>query len=181
MDVRRVVTGHNADGKSVFASDEPVAPVTVKLLPGAEFHRLWGGDEAPKFPDDGSHPAEATYFPPIGGFRFGLFMIPPETTVPAADLDLAVAMAEMEEKMPGLAGHMEPDSPGMHTTATIDFEYVISGSITLELDDGAEVLLKAGDTVVQNGTRHAWRNRGTEPCRLVVAIFGAHHATEHPC
>jgi hypothetical protein len=41
------------------------------------------------------------------------------------------------------------------------------------------VLLEAGDTVVQNGTRHAWRNRGTEPCRLVVAIFGAHHATEH--
>ena len=116
----------------------------------------------------------------LGGFRFGLFMIPPATTVPAADLDLAVAMAEMEEKMPGLAAHMEPESPGMHTTATIDFEYVISGSSVLELDDGAEVTLNAGDTVVQNGTRHAWRNRGTEPCRLVVAICGAHHATEPP-
>ena len=180
MDVRRVVTGHDGKGKSVFASDEKVKPVTVQLLPGAEFHRLWGADDAPKFPDDGSQPAHSTYFPPIGGFRFGLFMIPPATTVPAADLDLAVAMAEMEEKMPGLAAHMEPESPGMHTTATIDFEYVISGSIVLELDDGAEVTLNAGDTVVQNGTRHAWRNRGTEPCRLVVAICGAHHATEPP-
>ncbi|MDQ1426422.1 MAG: hypothetical protein QOD72_3920 [Acidimicrobiaceae bacterium] len=178
MDVRRVVTGHNDKGKAVFASDELVKPVTVQLLPGAEFHRLWGGDEAPKFPDDGGQPPHATYFPPIGGFRFGLFMIPPATTVPAEDLDLAAAMAEMEAKMPGLAGHIEADHPGMHTTATIDFEYVISGSITLELDDGAEVLLKAGDTVVQNGTRHAWRNKGTEPCQLVVAICGAHHATE---
>ena len=174
MDVRRVVTGHDSKGKAVFASDEVVPALTMELLPGSEFHRLWGGDDAPTFPDDGGHPVEATYFPPVGGFRFGMFTVAPATTVPASDLDLTAALAEMEAKMPGLAGYMEPDSPGMHTTDTIDFEYVISGEVTLELDDGAEVLLKAGDTVVQNGTRHAWRNRGTEPCRLVVAIFGAH-------
>jgi quercetin dioxygenase-like cupin family protein len=60
----------------------------------------------------------------------------------------------------------------MHTTDSIDFEYIVSGEVWLELDDGATVHLRAGDTVVQNGTRHAWRNRGTEPCRVVVFMLG---------
>ena len=170
-----MVTGHDANGKAVFASDEEVDPVTVALSPGSEFHRLWGADEAPSFPDDGSMPPHATYFPPVGGFRFGLFSVPPATSI-AADLDLTAALAEMEEKLPGLAAHMEPTSPGMHTTATVDYEYVIEGEVVLELDDGAEVTLRAGDTVVQNGTRHAWHNRTNEPARLVVVLVGAHHA-----
>ena len=71
MDVRRVVTGHDADGKAVFVSDTAVAPVTLALLPGSEFHLLWGADEPPRFPDDGSEPPHVTYFPPLGGIRFG--------------------------------------------------------------------------------------------------------------
>jgi quercetin dioxygenase-like cupin family protein len=73
-----------------------------------------------------------------------------------------------------MAAYQEADEPGMHTTDTIDFEYVISGELWLELDDGEEVHLRAGDTVVQNGTRHAWHNRGAEPCRCVVISIGAH-------
>jgi quercetin dioxygenase-like cupin family protein len=69
--------------------------------------------------------------------------------------------------------HMEPDNPGMHTTVTIDFEYVISGRVVLELDDGATVELGPGDTVVQNGTRHAWRNPFDEPVTLLVVLVGA--------
>jgi mannose-6-phosphate isomerase-like protein (cupin superfamily) len=176
MDVRRVVTGHDADGKAVFVSDTQVAPVAPALLPGSEFHRLWGGDAAPHFPDDGTPPPDGQYFPPVGGFRFGFFTLPPDggAGVPA-DLDFAAAMAELEEKLPGLAGHMEPDDPGMHTTATIDFEVVLQGSVTLELDDGAKVTLGVGDTVVQNGTRHRWSNPGAEPAVLAVFICGAHH------
>jgi quercetin dioxygenase-like cupin family protein len=64
----------------------------------------------------------------------------------------------------------------MHTTATIDFEVVLEGEVWLELDNGAVAHLRAGDTVVQNGTRHAWHNRGTLPARLAVFIVGAHHA-----
>jgi quercetin dioxygenase-like cupin family protein len=64
----------------------------------------------------------------------------------------------------------------MHTTDTIDFEVVLSGSVTLELDDGAEVNLRQGDTVVQNGTRHRWKNTGTEPCVMAVFIVGAEHS-----
>ena len=176
MNVRRVVTGHNEAGKAVVASDESVAPVALKLLPGAEFHRLWGGDVIPSFPDDGSQPVAPMYFPPIGGFRFGLFTISPDTTTVPADLDIVSAFAEMEDALPGMAAHMEPASPGMHTTASIDYEFVVSGEVTLELDDGVEVHLKAGDTVVQNGTRHAWRNRSSEPCVVVVVLIGAPNA-----
>lgn len=179
MNVRRVVTGHDGSGKAVVASDEEVEPVTVALSPGSEFHRLWGADAAPSFPDDGSMPAHTTYFPPVGGFRFGLFSVPPATTVPA-DLDVPAALAEMEEKLPGLAGHMEPEHPGMHTTATVDYEYVIEGEVVLELDDGVEVTLRPGDTVVQNGTRHAWHNRGDTTARLVVVLVGAHHSEVSP-
>ena len=81
--------------------------------------------------------------------------------------------AELEAKLPGLAEHMEPDAPGMHTTDTVDFEYVISGRAVLELDDGATMEIGPGDTVVQNGTRHAWRNPFDEPCRMVVFLVGA--------
>lgn len=55
-------------------------------------------------------------------------------------------------------------------------EVVLAGKIGLELDDGAEVLLGPGDVVVQNGTRHRWHNRGTEPATMVVVVIGAHHA-----
>ena len=84
-------------------------------------------------------------------------------------------LEEMEEKLPGMAGHMEPDSPGMHTTATVDYEFVVSGRALLELDDGATVEVGPGDTVIQNGTRHRWQNPFDEPCRMVVVLVGAQH------
>lgn len=177
MQVRRVVTGHDSNGKAIVASDETVDAITLGLIPGAEFHRLWGGNETPSFPDSGELPASDPYFPPVGGFRFGMFSVAPasEVTLPA-DFDVAEAFAEMEQKLPGLAGHMEPDAPGMHTTATIDFEVVLEGEVWLELDDGEEVHLRVGDCVVQNGTRHAWRNRGSVAARLAVFIVGAQHS-----
>jgi mannose-6-phosphate isomerase-like protein (cupin superfamily) len=176
MEIRRVVTGHDANGKAVFVSDEMVAPIIPDILPGNEFHRLWGADEAPRFPDDGSRPDAPQYFPPVGGFRFGFFTIPPDGGAGISPgVDIEAALVDLEAKLPGLAGHMEPENPGMHTTATIDFEVVISGTCTLELDDGAKVDVGPGDTVVQNGTRHRWSNSGTEPCVLAVILLGAHH------
>jgi mannose-6-phosphate isomerase-like protein (cupin superfamily) len=173
--IRRVVTGHDTDGKAVFASDEVVEPVTVALIPGVEFHRMWDLDQPPHFPDDGSPGPSVTYFPPVAGLRFGLFSVAPSTVAPPADLDIGAALAELEEKLPGLAEHMEPDNPGMHTTASVDYEYIVSGRVVLELDDGVTKELSAGDTVVQNGTRHAWRNPYDEPCLVVVVLVGAHH------
>src|SRR6185436_8160560 len=146
MNVRRVVTGHNKAGKAIFVSDAEVEPITTALMHGSEFHRLWGNDRTPVFPDDGSPSAQPTYFPLVGGFRFGMFSLPPGSHVrpPIADRD--AAFREVEEKLPGLLKHMEPGAPGMHTTATIDFEVVLEGEVWLELDDGKEVLLEAADT-----------------------------------
>lgn len=176
MHVRRVVTGHDADGKAMFVGDEQVAPVTLALLPGNEFHRLWGADAAPMFPDDGARPDAARYFPPVEGSRFAFFTIPPDGGAGApADLDMGAALAEFEEKLPGMAEHLEFDDPGMHTTASVDYGVVISGQVTLELDDGATVSLDAGDTYVQNGTRHRWSNPGTIPAVIAVVLVGAHH------
>jgi len=175
MGIRRVVTGHDNDGQAVFASDEVVEPVTLALVPGAEFYRLWGGDTTASFPDSGGQPGAPQYFPGVGGFRFGVFTVSPDATVMLEDLDIDAALTEMEQKLPGMAAHMEPDNPGMHTTATIDYEFVVSGRVVLELDDGVTRELGPGDVVVQNGTRHAWRNPYDEPCVLVVVLIGANH------
>jgi mannose-6-phosphate isomerase-like protein (cupin superfamily) len=177
MKVRRVVTGHDRDGKAVFASDEQVDSLALASRPDREYHRLWGGDQTPTFPDDGRPTAQHNYFPPVGGYRFGFFtVLPGAVSVPG--LDREAARAEMEEKLPGFLAHLEPDNPGMHTTDTIDFEVVLSGEVILELDDGAEKVLRPGDTVVQNGTRHRWGNRGTEPAVVALMLIGARRATE---
>jgi len=174
MQVRRVVTGHMSDGKATIASDTKVEGITVDIAPGWEFNRLWGADNKATFPNDGSPRPYSTYFPPNEGFRFLIFTVPPRSETTQEDFDRKKALIELEEKLPGLADHLEPDAPGMHTTDSIDFDYVISGEVWLELDNGEEVHLKAGDTVVQNGTRHAWRNKNSEPCRIVVCLIGAH-------
>ena len=173
MKVRRVVTGHDEAGRSVFASDEDVDPTTVALFAGWEFLELWGGDATPAFPDDGSEPAHRSYFPAVDGFRFSFSVIPPEGSAPPDDLDLEKAKREARDALPGMLDVLEPDDPGMHTTDTIDFEVILSGELILELDDGAERLLKPGDTVVQNGTRHRWRNPGNTPAVMAVFMVGA--------
>jgi mannose-6-phosphate isomerase-like protein (cupin superfamily) len=176
MDRRRVVTGHDDAGKAVFVDDQMVEPVTFALAPGIEFHRMWGADAISRFPDDGTRPEAQTYFPPRTGFRFGFFTIPPDANVELPpDLDLEAALEEVERKLPGLAQHLEPDEPGMHTTATIDYGVVVSGQATLELDDGAKVVLHAGDSYIQNGTRHRWSNSGTVPAVMAIALIGAEH------
>ena len=176
MDIRRVVTGHDEQGHSVFVSDELVEPIVLKSLPGSEFHRLWGSDAVVAFPDDGSRPTAERYFPPIGGFRFGYFTIPPaDVTASRTDIDAEMKRAELDVEVPGLGEYLEADHPGMHTTASIDFGVVVSGEVILELDDKKRVTLGAGDSYVQNGTRHRWINKGNVPAVIAVVLIGAHH------
>jgi hypothetical protein len=156
--VRRIVTGHSADGKSVVVSDAEVAPAVVGLLPGYAWYPLWSCPEAREF------------FPPPGGHRFLVFDVPPDSVrrppVPAG----TSLFEELERAVPGMAPHMERD--GMHATETIDYGYIASGEVWLELDDGKQVHLRAGDTYVQNGTRHAWRNKSARSCTIVVVLVG---------
>ena len=172
MRFRRVVTGQDGDGKAVVVRDGPVDPVSVALFPGAEFHRIWGSDGPVHLPSDGTSPEARTHFPPSRGFRFSLFTMAPDAeTSPGSET--AAAREEIEIKLPGLIGVLEPGGAGRHTTDTIDLNLIVSGEVWLLLDDGAEVHLRAGDCVVQNGTRHAWSNRGNQPCVMAVAQVGA--------
>jgi mannose-6-phosphate isomerase-like protein (cupin superfamily) len=172
------VTGHNHWGKAVFTSDERVQPVTTA---GNELFQLWQGDAVPSFPDDGAPPPLTGYFPPFGGFRFVIVTVLPETSsVCATKAGRRAERARLELALPGLLDYHEAGGTGMHTTPTLDFEVVLDGELTLELDDGMSVLLRPGDTVVQNGTRHRWLNFGTEPARFAVFMIGAEHAiVEH--
>jgi mannose-6-phosphate isomerase-like protein (cupin superfamily) len=174
VNVRRVVTGKDPAGKSVFVSDEQVEPVKPVLMPGLEFVRLWGDDTTPSLPTDGTRPTASAFFPPPDGYRFAFVTIPPEgSSAPPADIDVQQAITKLNEELPGMMDHMEPDNPGMHTTDTVDLDLVLSGEMDLELDDGAEVHLRPGDCVIQNGTRHAWHNRTSEPCRMLSILVGA--------
>lgn len=173
MQIRRVVTGQASDGRSVFVSDERIDPITIAMMPGSEFHPIWGGDGPPDLPTDGTPPATSGWFPPAGGYRFLFFTLAPDSVTAPEDLDPAKATAEMQQKLPGLLDLLEPDNPGMHASDTVDLIVIVSGEVDLELDDGAEVHLKVGDTVIQNGTRHAWRNRSSQPCLMLAANVGA--------
>ena len=176
MKIRRVVTGHDSEGKARVVDDRDVEPITSELMPGCAAYRLWGRDERPTFPDDGAPRRAEAYFPPRDGSRFVINTIPPGELVPPPDLDMVAALDELERQMPGAMAHMEADAPGMHTTDSIDYVLVVSGEVTLELDDGEQTVLRAGDVVIQNGTRHAWRNHGTEPCTIVGVAIGADRA-----
>jgi mannose-6-phosphate isomerase-like protein (cupin superfamily) len=172
---RRVVTGHSADGKSAIVSDGPSPRhITITGMTGFSITGVWATDHgmtALPGSDDPTH-RMTTLVPGDGGTRFLVTVIPPPGPMPPAD-ELAAAGPQMLERLPGLAQAMEPGHPGMHTTDTVDYDIVISGELVMELDDGAEVTLKPGAIVVQNGTRHAWRNRGTEPVVMYSVLVGA--------
>jgi hypothetical protein len=174
MSIRRVVTGHDSQGKAIFVDDGMVKPTTLALST-MTYHELWRSDSAPSFPDAGTNGPKTSFFPPPGGYRFFILTIMPGDEPDLADcgIDLEAAIREMQDKLPGLLETNEFDNPGMHTTDTVDMEIMLAGELVLELDDGAEVTLRPGDVNIQNGTRHRWHNRGSEPAVMAVAMVGA--------
>ena len=146
---RRIVTGHTGDGRSVVVSDGPV-PHT-RSLPGARFDEVWSTDCAPAVL--GLSPAGE---PTSGGSRIALG-------------SGAGNLIRVIEFLPAGAGGKR--SP-MHRTKTIDYGIVLEGEIALILSD-SEVLLRAGDVVVQRGTDHAWENRSELPAKLAFVLMDA--------
>jgi mannose-6-phosphate isomerase-like protein (cupin superfamily) len=166
---RVVVTGHDADGKSVVVEDSQATPVANPGLTDY-FAVLWGIDELPHFPDSGARQPIKTISPEVGGVRFVQIIVPPTGQQP-----LASAAGPQERRASMLT--MPGAPPGFHFTASVDFLVVIEGELWLELADGVEVHLKPGDSVVQNGTAHAWRNHGTVSARVGVVAIGTPHDT----
>lgn len=171
--LRRVVTGRNGAGKSVIVHNgESPRVVTTETLPGLALVEVWATDRIPTVPVT---PVDLTttmksFVPGPGGTRFRIVQFPGAST---RAFDEEAFRREYLVKAPGLAEAMEQQDSGMHTTDSVDYGVVISGEITLELDDGATVRLKQGDCVVQNGTRHAWRNSSTTPCVMAFVLVGA--------
>jgi len=177
--MKRIVTGHNETGKSVFVSDgEPPRIASIKGIPDNEMVEIWATDDIPTIPVSKGDPTleMSSLIPGPEGTRFRISRIPPDSVFTQAieeGFDLTAALQEYLAKTPGFEEVMEVEDPEMHTTNTIDYGVVISGEIWLELDDGATVHLKQGDCVVQNGTRHAWRNNSPEPCVMAFVMVGA--------
>jgi len=175
MKVRRVVTGHSG-GKSVFASDGP-APRTRDFasIPGQSSTLIWSTPSTPAVPSDGKDAisAASTYVPGTGETRLMVVTFAPDSVMMSKDFNPAAAGAEFMAELPDLAATFEMDNPGMHTTNTVDYGIVLDGEVWLELDDGKEVHLKPHDVVVQNGTRHAWRNKADKPAKIAFVLIGA--------
>lgn len=173
---RRIVTGHTADGKATVVQDgQPPRSYELKHTPGFAQALVWATPAAPAVPFDGTDPtpAVASYVPEPGATRLIRLTFPPDSVFLSADFDPAAAAEEQLETSPGIAELFEADHPGMHTTDTVDYGVLLQGEVVLELDDGNEVPLTPGDIVVQNGTRHAWRNRSDAPATMLFVLIGA--------
>ena len=172
--MRRVVVA-NVEGVSRVVEDgAPPRSRRAVHTPGLSNTLLWCTAPGAGTAYDRSDPTVAaqTFVPPPGGTSQLLLVLPPMSVYQQPGYDRGAASAEHVLISPGIADHMESDNPGMHTTPTIDYDFVIEGRLTLELTDG-EVDLEAGDVVVQLGTRHAWRNRSDRIARLLVVFIGA--------
>jgi mannose-6-phosphate isomerase-like protein (cupin superfamily) len=173
---RRIVTGHAADGQATVVQDgRPPRWDEMKHTPGMASALVWATPAEPVVPFDGTDPTPAvtSFVPEPGGTRLIRVVFPPDSVFADEAFDLVAAAAEQLATSPGLAEKFEPDSPGMHTTDTVDYGILLRGEIVLDLDAGNEVALTPGDIVVQNGTRHAWRNRGSEPAHMLFVLIGA--------
>ena len=172
--LHRVVTGHGKEGASRIAMQSTTPRTDVfKHIPGMVSRLVWATGPVATLPFDGVDPTPATasFVPGPGETRFIVATFPPDAVFGAADFDAEAAARENLAVSPGLAERFEPD--GMHATPTVDYAIVLDGEIWLELDDGASTLLRRHEVVIQNGTRHAWRNRSARPATLAFVLIGA--------
>jgi quercetin dioxygenase-like cupin family protein len=169
--VRRVVTGHDAQGRAVVVMDGPAETVLHRpSRPGVALTDLWATSDPPAARPDGD-PVDrpVVLHPPAGGTLFRIAQFDPEDPAALARADGEAAFAAMGAVGAVVAGARHPY---MHRTDTVDYAVVLQGSITMLLDD-EDVELSAGDVVIQNGTSHAWANRGQAPCLVAFVLVDA--------
>jgi mannose-6-phosphate isomerase-like protein (cupin superfamily) len=171
--IRRIVTGHNAQGRAVVAQVGPLPHVAeIAAIPGTVFHEVWATQGAPAPVDNGPDPTlgPLQLGPPCQGTRLRIVDIPPDS-----DDFLAHGAQRMKQAFAQIGDvaastvRAESPHPLMHRTETVDYGVVLAGRLTLVLDE-AEVELQVGDVVVQRGTNHAWANRSGAVCRMLFVL-----------
>lgn len=171
--VRRVVTGHDKNGKAIVVSDGPAPTHSNPLRPGQLSHEIWKTNAAPipigrNEPDPVTGPRQL--HPAPKGTMFRISEVPPES-------DVIRNMTPEQARAAFRASNAENAStwgrggrhPLMHRTETVDYAVVLEGEIVLILDD-EDVKLKAGDVVIQRGTSHAWSNRSGKVVKMLYVL-----------
>jgi quercetin dioxygenase-like cupin family protein len=170
--IRRVVTGHNAAGKSIFLTDGPAPNVMSRGTASTSVTELW---ETGSMPADNSADADPTDHayrlpPPTNGTVFRIIEYPPDHVRVAA---LRQPTAQHDANTEGYRRDLSnARHPGFHKTDTIDYAIVLGGEIYALMDEG-EVLLKTGDVLIQRGTSHAWSNRTDAPAYVAFVLIDA--------
>jgi mannose-6-phosphate isomerase-like protein (cupin superfamily) len=169
--VRRVVTGHDAQGRSIILSDGPATSVKeIPTFPGLALTDFWETAGAPASnagsADAANRPVHLE--PPKNGTLFRLVEFPPDAN--------RIKGSDSSEGFKAIgAGHVRDTShsdPMMHKTATVDYAVVVKGEIYAVMEKG-ETLLRAGDVLVQRGTNHSWSVRGKEPALVAFVLVSA--------
>jgi quercetin dioxygenase-like cupin family protein len=153
LEVRRIVTGHDANGKAIVTTDERLTAVSRAGRPSVSGCEIWSTDAMPV---DNSNEGDAAQRQ--GFVKRNNYVGTGQGTV--------VRITQLE-----------PGSPKfMHRTETADYAILLSGQCDLELDGGEVLHLKPGDVVVQRGTMHAWVNHGPGPCVFAFVLIDARPA-----
>jgi len=173
--VRRVVTGHDAQGRAVVVSDGPAPFVHVNALdPDWYSTDIWRTNATPAtIMAAAEEPTlgRRRQMPERNGTVLRINHYPPE-----AEAVRRMSVSESRKAFAALGNEAAPTfgkggrHPLMHRTETIDYAIVLAGEITMVLDDG-EVALKASDIVIQCGTNHAWSNRSAAPCVIAFVLI----------
>lgn len=168
---RRVVTGHDENGVTKIESDQVADHILQRPnRPGVTLTNFWLTDSTPAEYDGATETCDGPFIlhPPKNGSVFRTVEFLPEDPEVLKTLDGKSAFAEM-----GAGDNIVQDSrhPFMHRTDSVDYAIVLTGEVYMLMDkEEDDVLLKAGDVVIQRGTNHAWANRGTEPCVIVFVL-----------
>ena len=167
LSVRRVLTGHDANGKAIVIKDDH-PPVTQRVPGGSSNVNLWLTETTPtKLTNDDPIAKIKQVPPPLTGSIFRIIEFVPDKQAPHPP------DAKALRKTMGVSlGGPEARHPGMHRTESIDYALILDGEIDMLVDDG-EVHLKKGDVVIQGACNHAWANRGDKPCTVAFILIGA--------
>jgi mannose-6-phosphate isomerase-like protein (cupin superfamily) len=170
--IRRVVTGHDAQGRSIILSDGPAGSVKemAPTFPGLALTDFWETTTSPASnagsADAANRPVHLE--PGQNGTIFRMVEFPPDSNRPK-DADSRAGFKAIGAAHAQASGHADPM---MHKTATVDYAIVVKGEIYAVMEKG-ETLLRAGDVLVQRGTNHSWSVRGKEPALVAFILVGA--------